>query len=91
MTINFQLGGHSEAFVQDQLSSGRYADAGDVVRDALRLMEERDQMIALQKDDIRRKIADGVESLRAGRHSDGKAYFDRLRDRLNRAESGETW
>ncbi len=91
MTINFQLGGHSEMFVQDQLNSGRYADAADVVRDALRLMEERDQAVALHREDIRQKIADGMASLRAGRHTDGSAYFERLRARLDRVDRGDSW
>lgn len=91
MTINFQLGGHSEDFVKSQLSSGRYADATEVVRDALRLMEERDQFIALQKDELRQKIKAGMDSLRAGRHGDGAAYFDKLRSRLDGVDAGEAW
>ena len=91
MTINFQLGGESEEFVQGQLDSGRYADAMDVVRDALRLMEERDRVISLQKDDVRQKIKYGMDSLRAGRHEDGKTYFDRLRERLDGVDRGEAW
>lgn len=91
MSINFQLGGHSEAFVQGQLNSGRYADASDVVRDALRMMEERDQILALQKDDIRQKIAAGMVSLRAGQYNDGAAYFERLKSRLDNVDRGEAW
>jgi antitoxin ParD1/3/4 len=74
MTINFQLGGHSEEFVQGQLSSGRYADATEVVRDALRMMEERDQV----KAEIRAKIAAGMASARAGRLRDGEAAMAEL-------------
>lgn len=74
MTINFQLGGHSEEFVQGQLSSGRYADATEVVRDALRMMEERDQV----KAEIRAKIAAGLASARAGRLRDGEAAMAEL-------------
>ncbi|MDI7774740.1 type II toxin-antitoxin system ParD family antitoxin [Asticcacaulis sp. EMRT-3] len=74
MTINFQLGGHSEEFVQGQLSSGRYTDATEVVRDALRIMEERDQA----KAEIRAKIAAGMASARAGRLRDGEAAMAEL-------------
>lgn len=91
MTINFQLGGQSEEFVQDQLNTGRYADATEVVRDALRLMEERDRELQMHKGEIQQKIEAGMASLRAGRHSDGKAYFDRLKARLDGVERGETW
>jgi antitoxin ParD1/3/4 len=39
---SYSLGRHFEAFVQDQLATGRYNNASEVLRDALRLMEERD-------------------------------------------------
>jgi len=42
MASSFSLGSHFESFVQGQLASGRYNNASEVVRDALRLMEERD-------------------------------------------------
>ena len=40
------LGRHFEDFVQGQLSSGRYKNASEVLRDALRLMEERERRLA---------------------------------------------
>lgn len=42
MASSYSLGRHFEAFVQDQLATGRYNNASEVLRDALRLMEERD-------------------------------------------------
>ncbi len=78
MTINFQIGGDSEAFVQGQLDSGRYSDASDVVRQALRLMDELDRAVALHKDDLRGKIEAGYRALQEGRHSDGDAFFAEL-------------
>ncbi len=78
MTINFQIGGHSADFVQGQLSSGRYADAEDVVREALRLMEERDQALAICRDELAKKIDAGYRSLQEGRHCDGDEFFAQL-------------
>ena len=75
MTINFELGGHSEDFVQVQLTSGRYNDATEVVSTALRLMEEREQVFALHKDALAQKIETGYRSLQEGRHCDGEAFF----------------
>lgn len=79
MKIDLELGGHSEAFVRDQLNSGRYADAGDLVRDALRLMEARDQA----RDDLRQKIEAGWQSIQAGRVSDGEAFMAALMNDLD--------
>jgi len=42
MASSYSLGKHFESFVQGQLASGRYNNASEVLRDALRLMEERD-------------------------------------------------
>jgi antitoxin ParD1/3/4 len=74
VTINFQIGGQSEAYVKGQLDSGRYTDASEVVEDALRLMEERDQ----RKAEIRTKIAAGMASARAGRLRDGETVMAEL-------------
>ena len=74
MTINFQIGGHSEAYVKGQLESGRYTDAAEVVSDALRLMEERDQV----KAEVRAKIAAGMVSAKAGKLRDGEAAMAEL-------------
>jgi antitoxin ParD1/3/4 len=39
---NVALGSHYEEFVQKQLESGRYADASEVVRAGLRLLEDHE-------------------------------------------------
>jgi putative addiction module CopG family antidote len=38
-----------EELVQSKVKSGRYTSASEVVREALQLMEERDQMLVLGK------------------------------------------
>lgn len=43
MTV--MLSPESEALVRDKIESGRYADAGEVVQDALRLLDERDKRL----------------------------------------------
>ena len=40
-TTSLSLGEHWEAFIKNEISSGRYGSASEVVRDALRAMEER--------------------------------------------------
>lgn len=44
MSRTFTLGERFEAFVDEQVASGRYADANDVVRAALRLLEEHERL-----------------------------------------------
>jgi antitoxin ParD1/3/4 len=40
MASSFSLGEHFDAFVKEQLASGRYTNASEVIRAGLRLLEE---------------------------------------------------
>ncbi len=64
MASSFSLGNHFESFVQGQLASGRYNNASEVVRDALRLMEERDVKLRALRATLDMSISVG------GAHSD---------------------
>ena len=48
---------HDERLVQDLVASGRYRDETEVVREGLRLLEERDRKIA----QLRKEIQDAIE------------------------------
>jgi antitoxin ParD1/3/4 len=41
--MDVTLSGDLEAFIQEKVRSGRYTDASDVVRDALRALEQREE------------------------------------------------
>jgi antitoxin ParD1/3/4 len=73
--MNVSLTPELEQLVHRKVQTGRYSSASEVVREALRLMEERDQMQAMQKDAMRKQIAEGVASLRAGNGVDGDAFL----------------
>jgi len=76
--MNIHLTPELEQLVHGKVQSGRYNSASEVVREALRLMEERD----LRKDEIRKKIAQSLDSQRLGRLVDGEAVFTRLEAEL---------
>ena len=81
--MNVSLTPELEQLVQSKVQTGRYNSASEVVREALRLMEERDQLKAMQKDEIRKKIAAGLQSLEEGRGVDGEAVFARMEAELD--------
>lgn len=62
MPSSYTLGAHYERFVRDLVASGRYASASEVMRDGLRLVEEREQMRAAKLEALRRDIREGLES-----------------------------
>jgi len=57
------LGEHWQAFIEKQVSSGRYGSASEVIRNALRLLEERDAEI----ETLRAALVEGEASGSAGR------------------------
>jgi len=76
--VNVNLTPELEKLVRDRVESGRYESAGDVVRDALRFLEERDQVRQVQTQELRKKIDKGLESLERGEGVDGEEFFDAL-------------
>lgn len=55
---SFILGEHFDAFVAEQVSAGRYANATDVIRSGLRLLEEHERRLDL----LRQALVEGEES-----------------------------
>lgn len=52
-----------ERFIERQVLSGRYQSANEVVRAALKLLEDRDRTQAHELETLRQKVAAGVEQL----------------------------
>jgi antitoxin ParD1/3/4 len=62
MPSSYAIGAHFERFVKNQVESGRYSSASEVVRDALRLLEEREELRQAQINQLRDKIQEGINS-----------------------------
>ena len=61
MSTPLALGEHFEAFIKSQILSGRFKDASDVVREALRLLEDRHAETQARSDALRAEIQKGLE------------------------------
>ena len=84
--MNVTLSGDLEELVQNKVRSYGFQSPDEVVREALRLMDERDQFLALHKDEIKQQIAAGLESLRRGEGLDGEVVFDEVLAELDAME-----
>ncbi len=61
-TTSLSLGKHMEIFIKREVASGRYGSASEVVRDALRHLEERNSKMA----SLRAHLAEGEEQALRG-------------------------
>lgn len=69
-----------EQLIQRLVAEGHYLTASEVVREGLRLLEHE----LAWKADVRRKIAEGMEDLKAGRVVDGEKAVKEILDDLKR-------
>lgn len=62
MPSSYTLGEHFEEFVRRLVDSGRYASASEIMRDGLRLLEERENLREAKLVALREAIRDGMQS-----------------------------
>ena len=60
--MNISLNPHFEELVKGKIESGLYHTASEVMREALRLLEERDQLRELHLEKLRQDIKNGINS-----------------------------
>lgn len=87
--MNVNLTPELERLVHDKVQTGRYNSASEVVREALRLMEERDKFKAVQREEIRKKIDAGWASAQAGDLLDSDDVFSEMETTLDDIERGD--
>lgn len=82
--MNVSLGNKWEQFVGKKVSSGDYQTASEVLRDGLRLLEERDLLKRVSVSsmaELEQKLLAGVASLERSEGVEGEEAFKRLRGR----------
>lgn len=77
VTRNIALTKHFAALLDAKVSSGRYQSASEVVREGLRLLEQRDQETTRAQ--LRRDIEVGWRQSQAGEMVDGPSVFAEIR------------
>ena len=62
MATSYSIGKHFEGFIESLLESGRYSTASEVMRDGLRMVEEREQRRNAKLEALRAEIQKGLDS-----------------------------
>lgn len=89
--MNVSLTEELEELVQEKVRSGMYSSASEVIREALRLLKEQDQIRQMRLEELRKEIAIGVAQADRGELeeldveaiiADGHARLARMKERL---------
>ena len=79
--MNVSLTPELENFVQTKVLSGRYTSASEVVREALRLLEDHDKARAAQLEEFCSEVDRRLASLDRGEGVDGTTVFTQIREK----------
>lgn len=75
--MNVSLSPEIERWVDEHVKSGLYGSASEVVREALRLLRDHEELKSLRREELRRAIQVGIDDSAAGRlHIADDALFD---------------
>lgn len=81
MTISLSLPRDLEAAIQAKIASGLYDSWTQVVREALILLDERDQTRALRRERLLRELAIGIDQANDRQLVDAMEVFRQLRQK----------
>lgn len=62
MATSYSIGKHFEDMIEGLLESGRYSTASEVMREGLRLVEEREEQRRMKLEALRVEIQKGLDS-----------------------------
>ncbi|NJL71301.1 MAG: type II toxin-antitoxin system ParD family antitoxin [Candidatus Competibacteraceae bacterium] len=83
--MNISLTPELEALIDERVKSGMYTSASEVIREALRLLLERDQLKQLKLDELKRQIQTGVDASNSSQVVSEETVLNRLESRRDRA------
>jgi antitoxin ParD1/3/4 len=81
--MNVHLTPKLERLVQNKVQSGRYNSASEVVREALRLMEQKDELRSIQLQELRSRVDKGLAQAERGEGADGEIFMQALIEDLD--------
>jgi antitoxin ParD1/3/4 len=88
--MNVSLTPELEQLVHEKVKSGRYLSASEVVREGLRLLEERDQLYKARLAELQKEVNIGVEEADRGELIDGEVVMQEIYEDLLHVETVQT-
>ncbi len=76
--MNVHLTPELEQLIQSKVQCGRYNSASEVVREALRLMEQRDELRGIQIQELRSRMDRALAESARGEGADGEEFLQGL-------------
>lgn len=86
--MNVSLTPELERIVNFKVKSGLYNSASEVVREGLRLLNERDEFRRVKLEALRQEIEEGVKASEEGRVRDGQTVMSEIKERLLQRKQG---
>ena len=83
-TLNISLTPELGQFVSSRVASGRYLTASEVIREALRLLEEQERVREMRIEELQSQIKVGIDQLDRGEAIDGKDVFKEVKEKIKR-------
>jgi len=68
--MNVSLTEELERWIESRVSTGLYRSSSEVVREALRVLREHEELKELHREEYRRRIHEGLADVEAGRFVD---------------------
>lgn len=87
--MNVSLTPELEELINQKVSSGLYHSASEVIREALRLLKEQDELRQFRLEQLRKEIAIGLEQLDRGEGVPAKVVFEKLRQKSQARRKGK--
>ncbi len=81
--MNVHLTPELEQLVHAKVQSGRYNSASEVVREALRIMEQRDEVRSIQLQELRNRMDRALAESARGEGKDGEEFMQEMLDELD--------
>jgi antitoxin ParD1/3/4 len=78
--MNVSLTPELENLVNEKVASGLYNSASEVVREALRLLLEQEEVRRLRIEELRREIKVGTDQIKQGKYKDYRSADELIDD-----------